>query len=99
MKSILTYWVLEGKQRYKPVRLTVFSENDTDAHTQSEFRRLRLKRILAEALQQDARLGYSDLEMILLSSRATIKRDIRFLRDSGVDVNFKRSFVAAKLEG
>ena len=99
MKSILTYWVLEGAERYKPVRLTVFSEKDHDGYSQSEFRRLRLKRILSEALQQKAYLGYSDLEMILLSSRATIKRDIRFLRENGVDVNFRRSYRAGNVEG
>ena len=99
MKSILTYWVLEGVERYRPVRLTVFSEGDLEVYSQSELRRLRLKRILSEALQQEAHLGYSDLEMILLSSRATIKRDIRFLRENGVVVNFKRSYRAGKVEG
>ena len=99
MKSILTYWVLEGAERYRPVRLTVFSEKDHEVYNHSELRRIRLKRILSEALQQQAHLGYSDLEMILLSSRATIKRDIRFLRENGVDVNFKRSYGAGKVEG
>ncbi len=47
------------------------------------LRRHRILRLTREAYDQDALLSYEDLAILLTTSPATIKRDIRHLRDDG----------------
>ena len=82
MSGTLTYWVQDGKNSLRSVRLTVLSEDDHGAGV-AETRRRRLGRILQEAIWQGARLSYRDLGMIMLTSKATLKRDMNHLRQSG----------------
>lgn len=83
MSGTLVYWVNEGNNRLKSVRLTVCSEDDRESGGIAELRRRRLRRIIDEALAQGARLSYRDLSMIMLTSRATLKRDLKYLRERG----------------
>lgn len=84
MSGTLTYWVSEGNSRIRSLRLTVCSEDDSRCNGLAELRRKRLGRLLGEALTQGARLSYRDLSMIMLVSKATLKRDIGYLRRQGM---------------
>lgn len=83
MSGTLTYWVSDGKNSLKTVKLTVTLREDMAAGGVAEMRRLRLGRIIQEAIGQGARLSYRDLAMIMLTSRATLKRDMSHLRRIG----------------
>lgn len=56
----------------------------------AEQRRETLRRLVREAEGQGVRLSYSDLSIILLSSRATLKRDVRHLRSLGYSLPIGR---------
>ncbi len=84
MKGILTYWVKDGVDSLKSVKLTLCSDDDSKLTGSAEIRRRRLVRILDESRSQKVRLSYGDLAMILLVSRATIKRDFSYLRRTGL---------------
>lgn len=86
MSGTLTYWVSDGGNSLKSLRLTICSDDDFSAEGLAELRRMRLHRILNEALAQGAKLTYNDLSMIMLTSKATIKRDISQMRMHGVAV-------------
>ena len=83
MKGILTYWVKDGADSLKSVKLTLCSKDDSNVSGSAEARRRRLVRILDESRSQRVRLSYGDLAMILLVSRATLKRDFSYLRRIG----------------
>ncbi len=85
MKGILTYWVRDRADSFKSVKLTLCNEDDLmSAFGTSEMRRMRLVRILEESRKQNMNLSHGDLSMILLVSRATIKRDLSHLRKLGL---------------
>ena len=86
MDGTLTYWVPEGGNRLKSLTLTVCSRGEDSGCGLAERRRRRLSRILSEAVAQGARLSYRDLSIIMLASRATLKRDVSHLRRQGVTV-------------
>jgi hypothetical protein len=80
MKSKLVYWMREGRERLKSLNLTVCCEGDSDVLGSlglAELRRQRMLRLIEEAREQGARLTYRDLSLILLTSKATLKRDMR----------------------
>jgi hypothetical protein len=81
--GVLKYWVKFNGELIKAILLTVFEESDRGMAGTAELRRIRIERVLEEAQRQGARLGYADLELIFLVSRATIKRDIAWLRRRG----------------
>lgn len=81
MKGILVYWVSDGVNRMRALRLTFCADEDRGAIPQ--IRRQRIARILLEADHQGAKLNYRDLSMIMLSSKATLKRDMSYLRKHG----------------
>lgn len=83
MSGTLTYWVQDGKRNLKAVQLTVFSHDDLGVNGVADLRRRRLGRIVQEAIWQGARLSYRDLGMIMLTSKATLKRDMSHLRRLG----------------
>ena len=83
MKGILTYWVKDGADSLRSVKLTLCSNDDSDVSGSAAVRRKRLVRIMDESRSQRVRLSYGDLAMILLVSRATIKRDFSYLRRLG----------------
>lgn len=89
MSGTLVYWAPEGGNRLRSLRLTLCREDDQDADDLRELRRKRLDRILREAGAQGARLSYSDLSMIMLTSKATLKRDVSYLRQNGVEVRLR----------
>jgi hypothetical protein len=91
MGGTLTYWVDDGKDRLVPLRLTICSDGDGRKESLAGLRRKRLARILREAQMQGVRLSYRDLGMIMLTSRATLKRDVTHLRGLGVDVPVSRA--------
>lgn len=83
MNGFLTYWTHESRVLLKSLRLTVCTSGDMEAIGAlglAEVRRRRLLRILGEARRQGAHLTYRDLSLILLTSKATLKRDMRELR-------------------
>ena len=47
------------------------------------LRRHRILRLTKQAYEQDALLSYEDLAVLLTSSPATVKRDIRQLKQQG----------------
>ncbi len=73
--------------RKKNVRLKLLDFN-TDLDVLAEYgtagvRRHRLARITRQAYEQGALLSYEDLAMLLTTSPATVKRDVRALNQSG----------------
>jgi hypothetical protein len=86
MSGTLVYWVPDGMDRFRLLKLTVCSDEDGESGGLASRRRMRLSRILREATRQGARLSYSDLSMIMLSSKSTLKRDVSYLRGLGVDI-------------
>ena len=89
MSGTLTYWVHDGKNSLKSLRLTLLSEEDHGAGV-AVTRRKRLGRIIEEAIWQGAKLSYHDLGMIMLTSKATLKRDMNYLRRSGMLISTPR---------
>ena len=83
MNGTLVYWVPDGANRMRALKLTFCADDDRGAIPY--IRRKRLARILREAGCQGAKLSYRDLSMIMLSSKATLKRDMRFLRNLGLE--------------
>lgn len=80
MKKNFVYWVKEGRGRLKSLNLTYCCEDDADILSRegvSELRRLRVARLLEQAREQGATLSYRDLSLILLTSKSTLKRDLR----------------------
>jgi hypothetical protein len=86
MSGVLTYWVRDGVDRFRSIKLTILEDLDRLYTGTGDQRRRRLLRILEEARAQNARLSHGDLAMIMLVSRATIKRDVSSLRMRGVEV-------------
>ncbi len=73
--------------RKKNVRLKLLDFN-TDLDVLAEFgtagvRRHRLARITKQAYEQGSLLSYEDIAMLLTTSPATVKRDVRALNQSG----------------
>ena len=71
------------------LQLTVCAEDDLKYTSLSELRRKRIMRLLREAKEQGYLLGYKDLNLILLSSLATLKRDISYLKKQGLEIFIK----------
>ena len=72
-----------------PVHLTVHDRNDMDILTKegtSGLRKHKILRMASEALDQDGLLTQEDLAVLLCSSRRTIRRDIKELKQQGIDV-------------
>lgn len=78
--GIITYYVRDGKNTLKGIKLTLCCEQDFE-HLKnlgvSRLRRLRIRRLLQEAMSQGVKLSYRDLSLLLLASKATIKRDLK----------------------
>lgn len=80
MKGNLVYWRREGRDKIKSLKLTYCCDSDLDILNRSglaELRRQRGLRLLSEASEQGAKLSYQDLSLILLTSKSTLKRDLR----------------------
>lgn len=96
MDGTMTYWKRDAENGFKELRLTVMSEGEKEQSGLSALRRRMLMRILSEARNQGARLTYSDLSVIMLSSRATLKRDVGYLRSLGHEVPVGRDSQVVK---
>lgn len=80
MKGNLVYWVRENSDIIRSLRLTIWAARDHDIlETQglAELRRQRMQRLIDESKSQGVRLSYKDLSLILLTSKSTLKRDIK----------------------
>ena len=88
MQGRLIYKIEDG-HRLMSLSLTVCHEDDLNHVSLSELRRKRIIRLLKEAKEQGYLLSYKDLNLILLSSLATLKRDISYLRKQGIEVFIK----------
>ncbi|MFA4827689.1 MAG: DUF1670 domain-containing protein [Thermodesulfovibrionales bacterium] len=88
MSGSLIYKIEDG-HRLLSLQLTVCDEDDLNHVSLSELRRKRIIRLLKEAKEQGYLLSYKDLNLILLSSLATLKRDISYLRKQGIEVFIK----------
>lgn len=69
--------------------LTLVADDDEKALQSGGIRHLRLRRIARltrEASEHGVLLGYEDLSMLLLTSLATLKRDISSLEARGLEV-------------
>jgi NADH/NAD ratio-sensing transcriptional regulator Rex len=84
MKGILTYWVRDGVDTLKSVRLTICSDDDISRSGSAVSRRKKLARILEESSSQNVHLSQVDLSVILLVSKATIKRDFSHFRQKSL---------------
>ncbi len=74
-----------GENRLRSLKLTVCSEEDRQSSGLADLRRRKLSRLLREALSQGARLSYRDLSIIMLTSKATLKRDVSHLKKLGIE--------------
>ncbi|MBI4689368.1 MAG: DUF1670 domain-containing protein [Nitrospirae bacterium] len=88
MNGSLIYKIEDG-QRLMSLNLTICDENELKHKGLSEIRRNRLIRLLLEAKEQGCLLSYKDLKLILLSSLATLKRDVNYLRGQGMEIPIK----------
>ena len=88
MSGNLIYKIEDG-HRLLSLQLTVCDEGDLRYTSLSELRRKRIIRLLREAKAQGCLLSYKDLTLILLSSLATLKRDISYLRKQGMEIFIK----------
>ena len=76
----------------RTILLTLIDEQDDDVLQEEGLRGLRLRRIVRlarEAECQGAPLGYDDLSRLLLTSLATLKRDVACLESSGEEITLK----------
>lgn len=92
MRGQLTYWARQGRSTLKSLKLSVCTERDMEVICSSglaESRRNRIVRLIEEARGQGVRLTYKDLSLILVTSKATLKRDMREIRRR--DGNMTRS--------
>jgi hypothetical protein len=72
-----------------PVHLTFHDRNDMNILTEkgtSGLRKHKILRMTSEALDQDGLLTQEDLAVLLCSSRRTIRRDVKELKQQGIDV-------------
>lgn len=72
-----------------PVRLTLVGAEDEDVlarHGVAQLRRLRIVRLSNEAHAQCEPLSYDDMSALLLTSLATLKRDVRIIEQAGLHV-------------
>lgn len=82
----LEYTVVDEGGAEVSLRLTLVGQGDEELLVGSglaALRRRRIQRLSKEALAQGAVLTYGDLSSLLLSSLATIKRDVRELEKDG----------------
>lgn len=85
-------WRKEGKANRRTLRLTLISPGDKDTLDRHGVRALRQERIIRltrEACEQGCRLGYDDLSALLLTSSATLKRDVAHLCKTGTAVELR----------
>jgi len=76
----------------KVLKLTLIGQGDSDtlrSEGLAALRRKRLLRIVKEAVQQGALLGYEDLSALLVTSVSTLKRDIAYFERIGERIPLK----------
>lgn len=74
------------------LKLTLIGQDDDKTLKEkglAELRRKRILRLTMEAGEQGGQLGYDDLCGLLLTSLATIKRDVSLLEKRGFPVPLK----------
>ncbi len=76
----------KNEKGYRVLNLTLVDEEDSDVFRRyglMELRRRRILRLVREAEEQGCTLSYGDLAKILLTSVATLKRDVAVLEKRG----------------
>lgn len=91
----IEYRLIEKRDGVATVRkldLTLIGLEDKDILYKKGVRALRhnrIMRLLREAEQQGGQLSYEDLSGLLLTSLATLKRDVSYLEGCGYPVDLK----------
>ncbi|MDA8241059.1 MAG: DUF1670 domain-containing protein [Nitrospiraceae bacterium] len=78
-----------GKPFFRTLHLTLIGLEDKKLLSKKGVRALRLNRIMrltAEAMEQGCPLGYEDLSNLLMTSLATLKRDVTYLESQDTKV-------------
>jgi hypothetical protein len=81
-----------GDKTQRLLRLTLIGQGDEETLRQeglAVLRRKRIMRLTREAMQQGVLFSYEDLSGLLLTSLATLKRDVSILERQGEVVNLK----------
>ncbi len=77
----IVYGIQKGDAITRVVNLSLDHEGTEKKGTSlAELRRERMKSLMNEAATQGVKLSQKDLSLLLLSSKATIKRDMKILR-------------------
>lgn len=82
----------DGYARRRRLRLTLIGLDDKKVLERHGVRALRLNRVIRltrEAREQGCLLGYDDLAALLLTSIATLKRDVSHIEKNGQAVHLK----------
>jgi len=82
----------QGRQTVTPLNLTLIGHADEDVFVKKgvrELRHVRIVRLTQEAETQGCLLGYDDLSALLLTSVATLKRDICYLESHNRTVHLR----------
>ncbi len=80
MNGKLMWFVKNGKDTIRSIKLSLCCEKETEILRKKgigELRRQRLRRLLEEAFHEGVRLSHTDLTLILLTSKSTLKRDLK----------------------
>lgn len=83
MKGIIVYRVNHRFSKRRSLELTLCGEDEASAvqkYSLARRRRQRIISLISEASLQGERLTYKDLSLLLLTSKATIKRDLRLIK-------------------
>lgn len=83
MKGTISYRVKRRLGDKQSLELTLCCEDEASAvekRSLAQRRRARIVRLINEASRQGGRLTYNDLSLLLLSSKATIKRDLKMIK-------------------
>lgn len=82
-----------GREKdFRTLNLTLIGLEDIDLLEKKGVRELRLgriRRLTREAADQGCLLGYEDLSTLLLTSLATLKRDISYLDAIGCEISLR----------
>lgn len=80
MGGKLIWYVKGDKDTIRSIKLSLCCEDEEEVLKEKgigELRRRRLLRVLKETSSQGVKLTYTDLTLILLTSKSTIKRDLK----------------------
>jgi hypothetical protein len=90
------YVVFDGGNGHRTadrsLKLTLIGQGDEETLAKNGLAGLRRKRIVRltkEAMEQGCMLSYEDLSGLLVTSLATLKRDVSFIEGQGIEIFLK----------